>query len=126
MDEAGKQLNIKKHVVGSAPEVQKELSAPLDIEVHRGKDGRIYLLDTARVFPPAQMTTKCHAVYIPASGEGIRYLQMSEKPAQFRTEAAALFQENNVMNQLTDFRLGAETAQAGTITITGTLHAGFM
>ena len=29
-----------------------ELYGPTDIEVHRGRDGRFYVLDTARVFPP--------------------------------------------------------------------------
>lgn len=43
-------LNSKKHWVGR---VQKcEIFGPADLEVHRGKDGRVYILDTARVSPP--------------------------------------------------------------------------
>lgn len=34
------------------------LHAPADLEVHRGNDGRIYVLDTARVFPPVVPTRK--------------------------------------------------------------------
>lgn len=32
---------------------QKQVYGPADIEVHRGKDGRIYVLDVARLFPPS-------------------------------------------------------------------------
>ena len=52
MRQAGQMLNLAPHVVGRTPEVQQELTGPCDIEVHRGKDGRTYVLDTARVFPP--------------------------------------------------------------------------
>jgi hypothetical protein len=44
-------LNLKSHRVGMGSEIQF-LSGPCDIEVHKGVDGRIYILDTARVFPP--------------------------------------------------------------------------
>ena len=52
MRQAGQMLNLAPHVVGRTPDVQQELTGPCDIEVHRGKDGRTYVLDTARVFPP--------------------------------------------------------------------------
>jgi hypothetical protein len=45
-----KPLNLKRHAVGRTARV--EIYGPADLEVHRGKDGRIYMLDTARVFPP--------------------------------------------------------------------------
>ena len=35
---------------------KKLLSTPTDIEGHRGKDGRFYVLDFARVFPPEHPT----------------------------------------------------------------------
>ena len=52
MAEAGRALNLKPHVVGRTREVQTTLYGPCDIEVHKGRDGRTYVLDTARVMPP--------------------------------------------------------------------------
>src|SRR3546814_655194 len=49
MDEAAQKLNILVHVVGRE---QVELAAAVDIEGHKGMDGRYYLLDLARAFPP--------------------------------------------------------------------------
>ena len=48
-------LNLKEHTTGFT--VSQALCMPGDIEVHRGQDGRFYVLDTARVFPP---TTPMH------------------------------------------------------------------
>eukprot|EP00698_Gefionella_okellyi_P008753 TRINITY_DN2189_c0_g1_i3.p1 TRINITY_DN2189_c0_g1~~TRINITY_DN2189_c0_g1_i3.p1 ORF type:complete len:714 (-),score=144.48 TRINITY_DN2189_c0_g1_i3:1496-3637(-) len=50
MRSAAKIFNIKAHCVGSE---EKLLYGPGDIEVHIGRDGRAYVLDTARLFPPA-------------------------------------------------------------------------
>eukprot|EP00727_Mastigamoeba_balamuthi_P008686 m51a1_g444 hypothetical protein (1769) ;mRNA; r:86393-107549 len=44
---ATKVLNLKKRVVDGKP-----LYTPLDLEGHRGKDGKLYLVDFARCFPP--------------------------------------------------------------------------
>lgn len=41
------QLNIAEHQVGNV-----RLAGPGDVEGHRGADGRFYLIDLARVFPP--------------------------------------------------------------------------
>jgi hypothetical protein len=49
MAECGKLLNIKPHRVTTS---ELTISAPCDIEVHHGTDGRYYVLDTARVYPP--------------------------------------------------------------------------
>jgi len=72
----GKKFNLKPHLVGDATGEEVELSAPGDIgvvcrhllllvadrvrlaEVHLGRDNRVYVLDTARLFPP-QPPTKC-------------------------------------------------------------------
>lgn len=40
------------HISGVEQDTAKRLCAPADIEVHIGTDGRIYVLDFARVFPP--------------------------------------------------------------------------
>jgi hypothetical protein len=51
MEEAAKILNLKGHYVGTKDD-KKILHAPVDIECHIGKDGRFYILDFARTFPP--------------------------------------------------------------------------
>jgi hypothetical protein len=58
MEEAAKILNIKKHIVGMKSQ-QVELAAPTDIEGHIGSDGRLYVLDTARVCPPVRFDWRC-------------------------------------------------------------------
>lgn len=54
MEVAGNALFLKPHRVGTFRTV---LYAPVDIEGHRGTDGRLYLLDTARVNPPVFLIT---------------------------------------------------------------------
>lgn len=51
MRDAARRLNIKEHLVGMG-ERKELLCMPCDIEVHRGYDGRTYMLDFARLFPP--------------------------------------------------------------------------
>eukprot|EP00727_Mastigamoeba_balamuthi_P014552 m51a1_g9721 hypothetical protein (2366) ;mRNA; r:1452232-1471747 len=63
MEEAAKFLNLKPHVVGrSASEV---IAGPCDIEGHLGKDGKYYVVDTARVFPPESVSKYFTAIEIP-------------------------------------------------------------
>ncbi len=50
MRDAAALLNLAGHACGVRQ--QKYLFAPCDIEGHLGKDGRMYVLDFARVFPP--------------------------------------------------------------------------
>ena len=42
-------MNIKGHIVG---EEKVTIYGPADIEVHKGFDGRLYMLDFARYMPP--------------------------------------------------------------------------
>eukprot|EP00026_Physarum_polycephalum_P001843 Phypoly_transcript_01846.p1 GENE.Phypoly_transcript_01846~~Phypoly_transcript_01846.p1 ORF type:complete len:502 (+),score=60.52 Phypoly_transcript_01846:73-1578(+) len=49
MAKLGKALNLKAHAVGAQG---KEIVGPCDIEGHKGRDNRFYLLDFARLFPP--------------------------------------------------------------------------
>eukprot|EP01105_Mastigella_eilhardi_P009703 TRINITY_DN2284_c0_g3_i5.p1 TRINITY_DN2284_c0_g3~~TRINITY_DN2284_c0_g3_i5.p1 ORF type:complete len:849 (-),score=229.70 TRINITY_DN2284_c0_g3_i5:89-2314(-) len=44
-------LNLKGHMVGP-PNNRQLIYGPCDIEVHRAMDGRVYVIDTARLFPP--------------------------------------------------------------------------
>eukprot|EP01125_Pyxidicula_operculata_P005426 TRINITY_DN192_c0_g2_i1.p1 TRINITY_DN192_c0_g2~~TRINITY_DN192_c0_g2_i1.p1 ORF type:complete len:1970 (-),score=473.50 TRINITY_DN192_c0_g2_i1:68-5284(-) len=55
---AAKIMNLKGHTVFSRgePPQARFLHAPVDIEGHEGTDKRFYLIDTARVFPPASRT----------------------------------------------------------------------
>lgn len=45
-------LNVKAHEVGLTSESSKLLYSCADLEGHLGKDGRFYLLDFSRAFPP--------------------------------------------------------------------------
>ncbi|KAN0030061.1 hypothetical protein ACTA71_008205 [Dictyostelium dimigraforme] len=49
MERMAKLLNLKGHIVGAN---KVFLYGPGDIEIHSGLDGRKYMLDFARVFPP--------------------------------------------------------------------------
>eukprot|EP01124_Arcella_intermedia_P027445 TRINITY_DN5370_c0_g1_i5.p1 TRINITY_DN5370_c0_g1~~TRINITY_DN5370_c0_g1_i5.p1 ORF type:complete len:1374 (+),score=357.93 TRINITY_DN5370_c0_g1_i5:609-4124(+) len=50
-----KQLNLKKHFTGK--DQKTSLYGPGDIEVHTGTDGRYYVLDFHRTFPPEPTTS---------------------------------------------------------------------
>eukprot|EP00759_Apiculatamorpha_spiralis_P047027 PhF_6_TR42980/c0_g1_i2/m.65498 len=52
MKNVAKYLNLKAHYVGRNRTKLTLLYGPVDIEVHQGKDGRMYVIDTARIFPP--------------------------------------------------------------------------
>ena len=64
MRAAGTALNLREHTVGRAPHTAV-LCAPCDIEGHRGRDGRYYVLDAARVFPPEAVSRYFSAVLLP-------------------------------------------------------------
>eukprot|EP01126_Amoeba_proteus_P011855 TRINITY_DN14848_c0_g1_i2.p1 TRINITY_DN14848_c0_g1~~TRINITY_DN14848_c0_g1_i2.p1 ORF type:complete len:324 (-),score=42.48 TRINITY_DN14848_c0_g1_i2:2-973(-) len=54
MKRAAKALNIKGHFVWSNEGKHKcFLSAPVNLEIHKGTDKCFYMVDTARLFPPA-------------------------------------------------------------------------
>jgi len=53
MEELGKKLNLRGHVASPSKEGSKFIYMPADIEGHRGRDGRFYLIDFARIMPPA-------------------------------------------------------------------------
>ncbi|KAL6059841.1 Clu domain-containing protein [Balamuthia mandrillaris] len=52
MKRLAEKLNIKGHKAGVHRWNAKFLHAPADLEGHKGSDGRFYLLDFSRVFPP--------------------------------------------------------------------------
>ena len=54
LKKASEKLNLKPHMVEElGPRREKKLIyGPVDLEVHKGKDGRVYACDTARLFPP--------------------------------------------------------------------------
>lgn len=51
MKTVGTALNLAGHYVGSVSQ-PSYLFGPVDVEGHRGSDGRYYVIDLARVFPP--------------------------------------------------------------------------
>lgn len=54
MEEFGRRMNLKAHSAGR--DLISSVHGPADIEVHLGTDGRYYVLDLARVFPPEAPT----------------------------------------------------------------------
>ena len=52
MKEVAKRLNLKGHMHRQESGEEVEVYGPLDIEVHQGLDGRIYVVDAARLMPP--------------------------------------------------------------------------
>jgi hypothetical protein len=52
MKQAGEALNLKGHIAGFAKYQVNLCYGPGDIECHLGKDGKFYVLDFARTFPP--------------------------------------------------------------------------
>jgi hypothetical protein len=42
MDEFGRRLNLKKHQAGR--DIASDIVGPADIEVHKGTDGRYYVI----------------------------------------------------------------------------------
>eukprot|EP01087_Luapelamoeba_hula_P022308 TRINITY_DN795_c0_g1_i9.p1 TRINITY_DN795_c0_g1~~TRINITY_DN795_c0_g1_i9.p1 ORF type:complete len:2194 (+),score=429.59 TRINITY_DN795_c0_g1_i9:34-6615(+) len=62
MKKAGKYIGLKAHVVGQ--QVKQQIYGPCDIEGHKGRDGRCYVLDTARVFPPHPPSRSFNAIFI--------------------------------------------------------------
>lgn len=63
MKAVAKLLNIKGHYVGQQETGQQFLYGPVDIEAHHGRDGRFYVLDFARVFPPSAPTAQEYVYY---------------------------------------------------------------
>jgi len=52
--QAAEKLNLESHmVVEGLTKLEKTMYGPVDIEGHKGMDGRSYIVDTARLFPPA-------------------------------------------------------------------------
>jgi len=65
MENAATELFLAKHV-----SLGKEIHAAGDIELHMGKDGRMYLIDLARAFPPEDPKKVSH---LPVSGHPLLY-----------------------------------------------------
>ena len=51
MQDAAKRMNLASHLCGTGF-AKKILHSAADIEGHRGRDGRFYLIDFSRTFPP--------------------------------------------------------------------------
>jgi len=51
LKQVGDELGLKIHKVGKEPNI-KLMHTPVDMEGHLGTDGRMYLLDFSRLFPP--------------------------------------------------------------------------
>eukprot|EP00029_Vermamoeba_vermiformis_P005306 TRINITY_DN1805_c0_g1_i1.p1 TRINITY_DN1805_c0_g1~~TRINITY_DN1805_c0_g1_i1.p1 ORF type:complete len:772 (-),score=122.44 TRINITY_DN1805_c0_g1_i1:14-2329(-) len=56
-------MNLQKHIGGCVRSTSRPITLAVDCEGHRGTDGRIYVLDTARVMPPEPPTAKGTVFY---------------------------------------------------------------
>lgn len=63
MAQVGSQLNLKEHTVGIT-ESTKNLYTPVDLEVHKIKDGRYAVCDFARLFPPEYPESKKKGAFL--------------------------------------------------------------
>jgi hypothetical protein len=84
-------MNLKPHHVTPAQGSGAELCMGADVELHRGDDGRLYMVDSARVLPPlcpssspkltSDSGTSCAALLLPAAvGAAPRWVQLSRPP----------------------------------------------
>lgn len=47
-------LNLAGHTIWNRSQTKSAfIYGPIDLEGHKGRDDRLYILDTARLFPPA-------------------------------------------------------------------------
>ncbi|GAB5366103.1 hypothetical protein AAMO2058_001115800 [Amorphochlora amoebiformis] len=74
MENAGRELNLKGHKVAG-----KTIFSCGDVEVHRGLDGRLYLLDTARVFPPEAPSPMISVLVVPVVKKRTKYERYVEE-----------------------------------------------
>lgn len=51
MEKLAKRLNLRYHTGGINPLSVKNICFPTDIEVHKGRDGRVYMIDFASMLP---------------------------------------------------------------------------
>lgn len=100
MEDAAVQLNIKQHEV--APGIS--LHSAVDMEGHKGTDGRYYVLDTARVFPPEPPLRTFVAVIIPpdstsphkwASSPPICEIELVANRTRWREQVRAYLAQTN-------------------------------
>ena len=87
-------MNLKPHHVTPAQGSGAELCMGADVELHRGDDGRLYMVDSARVLPPLCPSsspklapggggggTSCAALLLPAAaGAAPRWVQLPRPP----------------------------------------------
>lgn len=81
MAAAAAAINIKPHIVGAGAGA-RVLCGPCDIEVHRGGDGRYYVVDAARLMPPEPPAGSLSAFLIHAA---VPAAQASARAAQHMT-----------------------------------------
>jgi hypothetical protein len=74
MKAVGDRLNLAPHPVQDRVGAVHSLVGPVDIEVHRGADKRLYALDAARLFPAEAPSTVLQAACIPSEP----YLMVSQ------------------------------------------------
>ncbi|MDP2438905.1 MAG: hypothetical protein Q8P67_24430, partial [archaeon] len=112
-------LNLAPHLVGMRPGHEKRLYLSADIEGHVGLDGRFYLLDSARLFPPeAPSREDPHAImtrflrpefviahWVPLNPDAFSRFHSRSDPA-FASQRADLLQAHRLLiDRIVELRL---------------------
>lgn len=88
MATAGARLNLAPHRVG--PGGACMLATCVDIEVHAGADGRWYLVDAARVFPPEKPSLSVPTLLLETGADSAASTPLDVARLRLRSETAAL------------------------------------
>ena len=62
MQALGECLNLTRHLAGASAAAARALYTACDVEVHKGSDGKFYMLDNHRLIPPEAPSETPHLV----------------------------------------------------------------
>lgn len=113
MQQAGSLLGLKPHVVGrgDGPLGAKEMAVCCDIEVHKGKDDRLYVLDTARLLPPEEPHREVSSVIVPSDPWRSLAQHRGHRNTRMQIAAQALADAADPVEDDDDFGLGESTGE---------------
>jgi len=91
MEKCGKILNLKGHNAGIGSNT-KYLYGPCDIEGHKGQDGKFYVLDVSRIWPPEKPNASLQGSFL---YKLLRAELVSRYPKPLSSDAYSLFGKDN-------------------------------
>ena len=104
MKQCGKILNLKGHLAGIGKE-KKFIYGPCDLEGHLGKDGNLYCIDLARLFPPETPNKKFVGGFL---YHLLRPELVKKYDKPLSSDAFTLFGEHDADKHNTDVRNASE------------------